>query len=168
MERIKLLHITAIIMAAMTVLSCGGAKKSQKQPEAETGTAIDWEAVSDDDIITAPPGRIHMQGNWPAIKLSMGEIAFGAEGGSVTVTCENYSKWWLNDVQIFGTEKHFHADPGPNNEYLTLDAPGFSARIIDGNKVKITISPSEAKGDWLLHLEAGDAFTQIRITKEGR
>ncbi|MBR5056315.1 MAG: hypothetical protein IKX03_03865 [Bacteroidales bacterium] len=158
MNRLSFIHITLYIMAAMTVFSCGGANKGQKE---EIGTASDWEEI--DGI----PARGKMPGDWAPIRLSMDNIAFGPEGGSVTVTCENYGKWWLNDVQITGTEKYIHADPGNNNEYLTLNADGFKAVIIDGNKVKITVSPSKAPGDWLLHLEAGDAFTQIRITKEG-
>ena len=158
MSKLRFIHITLLVMAAMTVFSCGGAKKSQQE---DIGTANDWEEIQ------GGPVRGHLQGDWPPIQLSMDKISFGPEGGSITVTCENYSKWWLNDVQIYGTEKYIHADPGANNEYLTLNAEGFKAVILEGSKVKITVSPSKAPGDWLLHLEAGDAFTQIRITKEG-
>lgn len=133
-------------MAAMTVFSCGCARKGQK-------------VETEQDIEV---------GDWPAIKLSREEVSFGPKGGTVTITCENYESWWINDVQIVGTEKYVHADPGANNEYRTLNAEGISAEIVGGNKVKITVSPSAAAGDWLLHMEAGDAFTEIRIKKEGR
>ncbi len=121
--------------------------------EEEIGTPV---KMADDIIV----------GAWEAIRMSADTLSFGKEGGEQTVICLNYGNWWLNDIQITGTEKFYHADPGENNEYLTAKAPGISADIIRSNTLRVKVEPSETGAEWLIHLESGDAFTSLKVIKK--
>lgn len=103
-------------------------------------------------------------GDWAPIKLSQSEVFFDADGGSCTVESINYGCWWINGIRITGTETYYFADPGEKYTYLTASGDGISAKIgINKNTVVITVNPSTEKHDWSVEMEAGDAFTSIRV-----
>ena len=151
------LPAAALLFCAFAVLSCGCAHRAKKAAvqagENETGTAV------------APEERVEREvvGAWTPIRLSRDEVSFGAEGGTAVVSCLNYSRWWLDDAQVAGTETFYHATSGDNNTYETLKAEGISARIVNGNQVEITVAPASKPQTWILHLQSGDAFTSITV-----
>jgi len=103
-------------------------------------------------------------GDWDPIELSQSEVVFDATGGSCTIESLNYGRWWINEIRITGTETYYHADPGENYSYLTASGDGISAKIgTEKNTVVITVDPSSEKHDWMVGMEAGDAFTSIRV-----
>lgn len=150
----------AVVCSAVAV-SCGSQKRCQDNStgematmEEEIGTPVKV-ADADDSLV----------GDWAPIKMSSDSIVFGRDGGLVSVKCKNYPTWWLNDIQLEGKDKFWHADPGENNEYLTATAPGITATIINGNRVEIKVAPSNKASVWLVHLESGDAFATYKVIK---
>ena len=105
-----------------------------------------------------------LPGEWNPIELSQSEITFDAKGGSCTVECKNYPGWWINGIQITGTDIYYPSDPGENYTYLTATGNGISVKIgPEKNAVIITVTPSSEQNDWTVLMEAGDAFTSIRV-----
>lgn len=151
----------AVVCSAVAV-SCGSQKRCQDNStgematmEEEIGTPVKV-ADADDSLV----------GDWEAIRMTADTLEFGKEGGEQTVICLNYDRWWLNDIQITGTEKFYHADPGQNNEYLTVKAPGISADIVRPNALRVKVEPSGAQAEWLIHIQSGDAFTSIKVIQK--
>ena len=100
-------------------------------------------------------------GDWDPIRLSKSEISFGTEGGTCTVEAKNYKSWWINDIRVTGTNTYYFPEPGDNRK---VAGEGISAMIgTEENTVVITVSPSPDRHDWTVEMEAGDAFTSIRI-----
>lgn len=133
-------------------------------PDTAVPECTDTVEVAEVEYAQREKGRI--LGQWPAIRMSCDSATFDSRGGSVTVKCENYSSWWLNGIQIYGTETFHHADPGEKYEYLTASAPGISAEIKNSSEAVITVAPSSEGGVWLVHLEAGDAFTTFKVIQK--
>lgn len=103
-------------------------------------------------------------GDWDPIELSQSEIIFDADGGSCTIESMNYGSWWINRIEITGTEIYYHADPGDDYSYSTACGDGISAKIgSKKNTVVITVDQSFDMHDWKVLMEAGDAFTSIRV-----
>lgn len=98
-------------------------------------------------------------GDWDPIKLSKSEIKFGNDGGSATVEAKNYTGWWINDIRLAGTEICYYPAPDENK---AVAGEGISATVRE-NKVTITVEPSQEKREWIVDMEAGDAFTSIRV-----
>lgn len=153
MKRTMIFAMAAI--CCTLAVSCGSQKRCHKNAMTgtieETGTAIAEDA--DDGMV----------GAWEAIRMTADTLDFDSNGGERTVVCLNYDRWWLNDIQIAGTEKHYGADPGRNNEYLTAKAPGISAEIIRPNTLRVKVDPSEKPANWIIHLESGNAFTSVKV-----
>lgn len=147
----RLLMASALLLCAFALLSCGSAKRTQKATEMTTNESVQAEIKHD------------IAGDWAPIRVSQNEVVFGPEGGKVTITNQNYHEWWLNDAQVAGTKTFFHADPGENYTYETLDGEGISARIVSKNQVEITVTPAKQERAWILHLQSGNAFTSISV-----
>jgi len=141
--------LLALAAAGLAAISCGPGR-CQKAQIAEV------EKVEEE-----------VMGAWAPIELSKSELTFPRKGGSATVTCRNYDKWWLADVQVCGTEQYTLADPGADNTYLTLNAEGISAEITADNEVLVTVEGGAEARSWNLHLQSGDAFATIHIEKKG-
>ena len=158
----QLLMAATLLVCAFAILACGCAHRAQKAA-AETDESKVDAAVAMDEPAQVERVEPEIAGAWTPIRLSQEEVNFGAEGGKATVTCLNYSHWWLDDAQVAGTETYFHATPGENNTYETLKAEGISARIVNRNQVEITVTPASDSRFWILHLQSGDAFTSINV-----
>lgn len=153
----KQLLVAAFLLACMFLSpSCASARRTQAAAPGslKTVSSAEAEPVRGGD----PP-----VGDWAPIRLSHASLSFGAEGGTATVTCLNYARCWLNDVQLAGTETFFHADPGENNTYETVRAEGFTARILNRNQVEITVEAAASPREWLLHIQSGNAFTTLSV-----
>ena len=149
--------ISAAILAGLVVTtSCGSQKKCQSSAISESS--------QQETVATAEEEKL--VGAWEPIRISSDCATFGAEGGSLTVSCENYRHWWLDDIQITGTDKFYLADPGENNTYLTASAPGIKAVVTDSNKLVITVDASAKPCKWTIHLQSGDAFTEFTVIKK--
>ena len=159
----KQLFLAATLIAcAFAVRSCGCARRAQKSASQAGEANVDVAVALEE---SQPVERVEHEiaGAWTPIRLSQEEVSFGSEGGKAVVSCLNYSHWWLDDVQIAGTETFYHATPGADNTYETLDADGISARIVNRNQVEITVAPASKSCTWILHLQSGDAFTSITV-----
>lgn len=106
-------------------------------------------------------------GAWDPIKLSKSEVTFDENGGSVTIESKNYNNWWINVINVVGTDIYYLADPGDNylNVNLTASGEGISAKIAGSknNTVIITVDPSSGKNEWSVVMQAGNAFTSIKV-----
>ena len=151
-----------VVICSAVAVSCGSQKRCGDNSTGEMATTEE-EIGTPVKVVDAEDGLV---GAWEAIRMTADTLSFGKEGGEQTVICLNYDKWWLNDIQIKGTEKYYHADPGQNNEYLTARAPGISAGIIRPNTLRVQVEPSETPAEWLIHLESGDAFTSITVIQK--
>ena len=114
-------------------------------------------------------------GLWAPMKMNKTELSFPKNGGQMTVTCSNYSNWWIagawegeggDDAYIFPKS----SDPLMNiSDYL--DGEWLHAVVPRTGKVNtviITINPNTSsqprKGS--ITMECGDAFGYISINQQ--
>lgn len=113
--------------------------------------------------------RISVDGDWEPIELSQSTVAFGADGGECTVTAKNYSRWWINGIQVTGTEIYYYPEEDKSCSFTSAAGDGISVNVVlddNGkrtNAVTIAVDPSSEKHAWTVYMEAGDAFTHISV-----
>ena len=181
MNAIKLL--LAGLAIGLMVLSCGTKQEVEAIEDQQT-------AVNNNEKTELPtPGSngetpdqgsydAAPLGDWLPIQLDKAELRFTAEGGTDTIISLNYPFWWICDgfddawnVDGKIEYKNFvFADKVGGPYYSSLDS-GWYVAVISyecKNELVVTVKknttgePRQAT----LEMEAGDAFTRVKIFQE--
>lgn len=99
-------------------------------------------------------------GDWDPIKLSTGELIFGADGGQEDVYSLNRPPF-VHHILDKTLGQIYYAD-FLNQERYNCSAPGISVSI-KGDKITVRVEPSDEKRVWGISLWSGDASGAITV-----
>jgi len=106
-------------------------------------------------------------GDWPAIKVTASQVAFSVDGGSQTVSCVNYSNWWVSAIALSDDTASTTTFTGSNGKKATNG--WVTAEVVNKNQLTITAA-ANAEGTArtaTIAMTVGDAYTTLTVTQYG-
>lgn len=127
--------------------------------------------------------RFSPDGQWDPIQLNKKEVTFATQGGVDTVVALNYESWWINGgyegtKQVQGELVYINRvepESTGSNRFVvlndTLEGGWYHAVVPEksrSNRLIIKVDPNTTgrSRKATIEMEAGDAFTSVKIVQE--